>query len=109
MTKIQNIIIENLKNYRKSAGLSQAKLAEKCNLSTSFIAEIEMGRSVPSIKTLETIATALRVEPYQLLIDKENITAPTKEDLLNKLKNELTDSMNNLIINIIDKYRDKRQ
>ena len=107
MTEIKNIIIYNLKYYRKIAGLSQAKLAERCNLSTSFIGEIEMGRSIPSIKTLETIAQALNIKTYQLLLDLENTTAPTKEDLLNKLENELSNSMSALIKSIIGKYREE--
>jgi transcriptional regulator with XRE-family HTH domain len=61
---LRDIFIQNLKKIRKSQGLSQMKLAEKCDTAASYIGEIEIGRKFPSIVMIEKIAGALKVEPY---------------------------------------------
>ena len=43
MNKYQKDFIENLKKYIKKKGLSQAQLAEFCNISTGTIGNIECG------------------------------------------------------------------
>ena len=103
MAEIKEIIISNLKSYRKDTGISQAKLAEKCNLSTSYIAEIEMGRSYPSIKSLEAIAKALDIKTYQLLLDSED--TPTQNDLLNNIEKDITKSFESVVKSILNKHR----
>ena len=47
------------------------KMAELCKLSTSFIAEIETGRKFPSSGSIERIATALGLQPYELFKEGE--------------------------------------
>ena len=42
-------------------GLTQSQLANKTNYSVSYISDIEVGRTIPTIKTLELIATSLGV------------------------------------------------
>lgn len=37
-------------------------------MSTTFIAEIELGRRNPSLPTLAKLATAFSIEPYRLLV-----------------------------------------
>jgi transcriptional regulator with XRE-family HTH domain len=63
---LRDIFIQNLKKIRKSQGLSQMKLAEKCDTAASYIGEIEIGRKFPSVEMVEKIAGALKVEPYLL-------------------------------------------
>ena len=52
---------EAVRFYRKQAGLSQEKLAEKANLSTVFISHIERGVENISVDALQRIAKALKV------------------------------------------------
>jgi transcriptional regulator with XRE-family HTH domain len=47
------------------------KLAELCEVSTSYIGEIEIGRKYPSVGTFQRIADALKIKPYKLLMDSE--------------------------------------
>jgi transcriptional regulator with XRE-family HTH domain len=63
-----------LKKTRKSAGLSQMKLAEKCDTAASYIGEIEIGRKFPSVEMIEKIAGALKVEPYQLFKEDRSLS-----------------------------------
>ena len=69
MTQIQSLLASNLKDARTKLGLSQAALAERCNISTSFVGEMEIGRKFPSPKNLQGLADALGLKPYQLFFD----------------------------------------
>ena len=52
---------------RNEAGMTQAQLAEKANLSVDSISRIERGDRAPSLESLEKIAAALKTNPVQLL------------------------------------------
>lgn len=57
----------NIKLLRKNFGLTQQQLAEKIVMSTSHLADIEIGRTKPSIDALIKIAGAFNIETYLLL------------------------------------------
>jgi transcriptional regulator with XRE-family HTH domain len=65
-TNLREILANNLKEYRRKLGLSQAKLAEKAGISTQYIAMIELSRQFPTPEVLDRIAAALDIEAYQL-------------------------------------------
>ena len=52
----------NIKERREQLGISQKELAEKADISQSFLCDIEQGRSKPSIDTALKIAKALDVD-----------------------------------------------
>ena len=52
---------KRIRELRRREDMTQAGLAEKCNLSNNFIAQLERGRTAPSIGTLDKLSTALRV------------------------------------------------
>ena len=68
MNKYQKDFIENLKKYRKKKGLSQAQLAEFCNISTGTIGNIECGIAKPSFDLILTISEILDIHPALLLL-----------------------------------------
>lgn len=84
-----------IKKLRKKAGLTQEQLAEKSNLSPSFLGHIERGTRVASLQTLVSICRALDVEPSVLLQDSltvaEDVTARTarKEEMRSLFKQAL--------------------
>ena len=51
----------NIKEKRERLGISQKELAEKAEISQSFLCDIEQGRSKPSIDTAIKIAQVLNV------------------------------------------------
>jgi transcriptional regulator with XRE-family HTH domain len=55
-----------IQQIRKSQNLTQAKLAEKTDLSENFIGSIERGTRTPSLGVLEKISQALRVKMKDL-------------------------------------------
>lgn len=60
-----------VKAYRKHAGLSQEELAEKCDMSTRQICNIETGRSEPKLTAISRICFNCGFEFDKFL--KENI------------------------------------
>jgi transcriptional regulator with XRE-family HTH domain len=63
--ELRGILGNNIRRCRQ--GLSQMELAEKLGKSTNFICDIERGKSWVSSATLVKLASALKVEPYELL------------------------------------------
>jgi len=66
MTNIRQLLAFNIKKNRQKLELSQAKLAEKANLSTQYLAMIELTRKFPSPEKLEQIAHALELDTPEL-------------------------------------------
>lgn len=62
---------EKVKYLRKIKGLTQQELAEKTNLSQSYISAIEQGDKIPTLYTLDLIAGVLGVESVDLIATRE--------------------------------------
>ena len=69
---IRQIFIQNLKYYRKQAGLTQEKLAEKIEMSTSYIGDMEARERFPSAETIDKIANALNIPVSTLFNERGN-------------------------------------
>jgi transcriptional regulator with XRE-family HTH domain len=66
MTSLRALLARNIKKRREKLGLSQAKLAEKVDTSTNYIAQIEQQNKFPSSEMLERIALALEFDSSEL-------------------------------------------
>jgi len=71
MTDLRRILASNMKLYRKTMGISQAKLAELADITDNYIALIETCKRFPSINMLERIAKALQKDPLELFSTKQ--------------------------------------
>lgn len=71
-----------IKDLRKKAGLSQGELAEVCDLSQSYLSQVEKNKRDPHFSTLTTIAAQLSI-PLPVLVflalDEEDIPEKKKE------------------------------
>lgn len=56
-----------IKRERLKKSLKQYELAEKANISNTYLSDIEVGRTSPSLKTLKKIAKALEVDIKEFL------------------------------------------
>lgn len=63
---------ERIKKSRNDKGLSLRELANKVELSASFLSQIEQGKASPSIENLKKIATSLDVRVSYLIEDEED-------------------------------------
>ena len=58
---------KNIARLRKQAGLTQEGLADRTNLSLTFIGYLEIGQKRPTLKTLNKIASVLKVKVKDLI------------------------------------------
>ena len=65
----RRIVGQKIRAYRKQAGLSQEKLAEKASLSYKYLGEVERGYVNISLDSLMRIAKALGVRVRDLVND----------------------------------------
>jgi DNA-binding XRE family transcriptional regulator len=65
----RKIIGEAIRNYRKLAGISQEKLAEKSDLHPVYVGKVERGEQWVSLHALLRIAEALGVRLRDLVAD----------------------------------------
>ena len=59
-------IIFSLKKIRINKKLTQIRLAEISGVSQSYISEIETFLKSPTLETIEKLANALKVHPFEL-------------------------------------------
>ncbi|MDR1452502.1 MAG: helix-turn-helix domain-containing protein [Candidatus Margulisbacteria bacterium] len=64
---IVNILAENIRHYRNRSGWSQIDLADKINISVTFLSSLETGKTWASPATLSKLAAAFGIEVYELL------------------------------------------
>lgn len=62
----------NIRNRRKEKNYTLEQLAEKLDVSTTFIGQIERAKGKPSLETLVKIANVLEISPDSLLFGDLN-------------------------------------
>jgi len=67
MPDIKKILGTRVKRFRKDAGLTQEKLAEKVEVAVETISRLERGHSIPSVEKFYEIAQAINIEMATLL------------------------------------------
>lgn len=58
----------NIREARLAAGFTQEQLAEKVDISSSFLSRVENGASMPAVSTIGEIAEKLGIRPERLLL-----------------------------------------
>ncbi len=89
---IRHTFIQNLKYYRKQAGLTQEKLAELLGMSTSYIGDMEARERFPSAETIDKIAEVLDLRPSELFNERgcpENTKETFEKIYAQRLNKEL--------------------
>jgi transcriptional regulator with XRE-family HTH domain len=66
-TALTQILVDNIRDYRKAKHLSQEELADACELHRTYIGSIERGERNVTLSTLEVLAKALGVSVIELL------------------------------------------
>lgn len=62
---------DNIRKYRKIKNLTQKELGDLVGISNTYLSDMEIGRTNPSIKTLKRIAKGLEISFVELLKDTE--------------------------------------
>ncbi len=107
MSKIVDVLGNNIRNIRKNYGWTQEKLAEKSGISVPFMTQIELGRKTASLEVIEKIAQALDVSYERLFISELTDVAMHYNSKLQIFETELITEISNKIhekINLLSDY-----
>ena len=72
---------KNLKSYRFQKKFTQAKLAEKIDVSTNYISRIELGKHSVDFDKIEELCKHLNIEPFQLFLKPKDEKLPRRIDM----------------------------
>ena len=95
---------KRIKEARKLAKMTQEKLAEKINISTVYLGEIERGNKMPSIPVFIAIAEALDVSCDYLLRDSTSTGAVYVNNEITERLNGLSPKQRKAVLEIINAY-----
>jgi transcriptional regulator with XRE-family HTH domain len=101
--ELRRILSSNIKHYRGLRGWSQVKLAEKIDISTNFLADIETGKSWVSSLTLVKLANCFEIEVYELF-RPENAPNDEIKEAVKSLVNDISVTFEHSLGKISKKY-----
>ena len=100
---IREILAANLKENRRKLGMTQEDLAEKADVSTHYIAMIEICKKYPKPNMLEQIAKALEIEPYKLFSVESDPNEP-----LERLHQKIITDMKQIVTEAVERAIDNK-
>ena len=102
---LRNLLSQNIKKYRQRKGWSQEKLAEKMDISTNYLSDIERKRGWVSPFSLVKLANALEIEVYELFKPEEAVPS----DVINTVNKCLDDFSTSLKVSFEKSLIDSMQ
>jgi transcriptional regulator with XRE-family HTH domain len=108
---IPQILAENIKRRRAELGWTQFQLAERLELSTTYIAELEIAKKAPSIEVVQRLSDTLGMRPYELFLEEgvdgeRNDTRETIRQYVNEATIELNDIVKKTLQALAKKHLD---
>ena len=104
--ELKAMLGRNLKLLRTNRGYSQAFLAEKADISITYLSRIERGLNFPKPEIIVQIAEGLDIEIYELF--KIDHTPRAKQNnhkkLISSLSKEMTQKVTSLMESVFLKY-----
>jgi len=85
--EIKTILGKNIRFLRFHKAYSQADLAEKANISTIFLSNIERGNKFPKPEIMSRLANALEVEVFELF--KPEVVPENGKETFNRLSSDI--------------------
>jgi transcriptional regulator with XRE-family HTH domain len=110
------IIGTRLRKLREERKLSQGDIEKRTGLLRCYISRVENGHTVPSLETLERLASALEIPLYQLFhegddvppltnLSKRETTEELMQDAVSEKESRFFEKVRRLTVNISDKDR----
>ncbi|MCL2722600.1 MAG: helix-turn-helix domain-containing protein [Treponema sp.] len=100
--RLKGILGKNIRFFRLRRQFSQADLAEKANISITFLSNIERGNNYPQARTLCNIASALGIEIWELF--RETNSFNEQNALINRISEDFTKHVNIALETVNKKY-----
>jgi len=101
--ELRQVLSANIKYCRGLRGWSQVKLAEKIEISTNFLADIETGKSWVSSLTLIKLANCFEIDVYELF-KPENAPSDATKETVKSLINDISVTFDHSLDQITKKY-----
>jgi transcriptional regulator with XRE-family HTH domain len=92
--------VKRLRGWNK---WTQEFLAEKLEISSNFLSNIENGKAWVSPKTISKLALIFKVEPHELFMPEYNISSASR-DVLFRYAQETEESINTILDELKNKY-----
>ena len=99
---IKVVLGKNIKFFRFRRQYSQADLAEKTDISITYLSKIERGLQYPKPEILSQIAESLEVKVYELF--KSEIVPDDNKELINCLSEDITQKVNQAMESVFRQY-----
>jgi transcriptional regulator with XRE-family HTH domain len=99
--ELRGILSNNIKRCRARDNMSQMALAEKLDISTNFLSDIERCKAWVSPLTLVKLAAALNIEPYELF-RPDAFFSPKEKGILEHYADENLKA----VISVMNRLRD---
>lgn len=100
METFKKVVGGRIKKLRKDKSLSQAQLAQRADLHFSYVAQIERGEKMPSLKSLERISEALDADMQYLIAAEKQEKEEWEEELMQFMK-RLDKKQRNLVSDFV--------
>ena len=112
MANIQTVLGNNVRRLRNRNAWSQIFLADKLDVSVSFISIIESGQRGVSLQLIEDIANVFEVPVPYLFIDYDAPDSQTKsleESAMIELRNDLKNELSNFVDKFFIQHKNKQK
>jgi transcriptional regulator with XRE-family HTH domain len=100
--EIKNILGRNIKYFRFHKQLSQSELAEKADISITFLSNIERGKMFPKVETLSRLTKSLNVSVFELF--RDDLIPKDNKEMMNRLSEDMTKNVNLAMAEVFKQY-----
>jgi len=100
--EIKEILGRNIKYFRFHRQLSQSALAEKANISVTFLSNIERGKMFPKVEALSRLTESLNVSVFELF--RPDLVPEDNKDMINRFSADITKNINLALEEVIKQY-----
>jgi transcriptional regulator with XRE-family HTH domain len=102
--ELRGVLGKGIRFYRQQRRLSQAALAEKAEISITFLSNIERGIKYPTSDTLSAIANGLEVEVFELY--RHDHSPAERRRLFERFKTDITQNILKTLEAVYQAYED---
>jgi len=100
--ELRIILGKGIRFYRQQREFSQAALAEKANISVTFLSNIERGLKYPTSDTLSALSNVLGVEVYELF--RHDHSPALHRGLFERFKKDITKNVLDTLKSVYKSY-----
>jgi transcriptional regulator with XRE-family HTH domain len=103
--EIKAILGRNIKYFRFHRQLSQSALAEKADISVTFLSNIERGKMFPKVETLSRLTESLDVAVFELF--RTDLVPEDNKEMINRFSEDITKNVNLAMAEVFKQYMGK--